>query len=87
MCSNLPSQIAVKSIHQSKWIWLPGLALAARLVGERPQEWFGRVSGADDRQRWVRAADLRPGSGTQSHDSSMSFVPGRRALFAIWQRP
>jgi hypothetical protein len=28
-------------------------------VKER-QEWFGRVGGADGRQRWIRAVDLRP---------------------------
>jgi hypothetical protein len=29
------------------------------------QEWWGRVRGADGRQRWVRAVDLRPASGSQ----------------------
>jgi hypothetical protein len=29
------------------------------------QEWFGRVRGADGRQRWVRAVDLRPGNGSR----------------------
>ena len=24
------------------------------------QEWFGRVRGADGRERWIRAIDLRP---------------------------
>jgi hypothetical protein len=33
-------------------------------VQER-QEWWGRVRGADGRQRWVRAVDLRPASGSQ----------------------
>jgi hypothetical protein len=33
-------------------------------VKER-QEWWGRVRGADGRQRWIRAADLRPVSGPQ----------------------
>ena len=28
-------------------------------VKER-QQWFGRVRGADDRQRWIKARDLRP---------------------------
>jgi hypothetical protein len=28
------------------------------------QEWWGRVCGADGRQRWVRAVDLRPASGS-----------------------
>jgi hypothetical protein len=27
-------------------------------------EWFGRVRCADGRQRWIRAADLRPSNGT-----------------------
>ncbi len=27
-------------------------------------DWFGRVRGADGRQRWIRAADLRPASGS-----------------------
>jgi hypothetical protein len=33
-------------------------------VKER-QEWLGRLRGADGRQRWIRAVDLRPGSGSQ----------------------
>jgi hypothetical protein len=28
-------------------------------------EWFGRVRGKDGKQRWIRAADLRPASGPQ----------------------
>jgi hypothetical protein len=28
-------------------------------VKER-QQWLGRVRGKDDRQRWIRAVDLRP---------------------------
>jgi len=27
------------------------------------QEWFDRVRGADGRQQWIRAVDLRPASG------------------------
>jgi hypothetical protein len=27
------------------------------------QEWWGRVRGADGRQRWIRAVDLRPVEG------------------------
>ena len=41
--------------------WSPG----GRLdwwVKER-QQWLGRVRGADGRQRWIRAGDLRPASG------------------------
>jgi hypothetical protein len=34
-------------------------------VRER-REWWGRVRGADGRQRWIRAVDLRPVSGSQS---------------------
>lgn len=33
-------------------------------VKER-QEWWSRVCGADGRQRWIRAGDLRPASGSQ----------------------
>ena len=33
-------------------------------VKER-QQWLGRVRGADGRQRWIRAVDLRPASGSQ----------------------
>ena len=28
-------------------------------------EWFGRVRGVDGRQRWIRAVDLRPATGSQ----------------------
>jgi hypothetical protein len=33
-------------------------------VKER-QQWLGRVRGADGRQRWIRAVDLRPASSSQ----------------------
>jgi hypothetical protein len=33
-------------------------------VKER-REWLGRVRGADGQQRWIRAADLRPATGSQ----------------------
>ena len=32
-------------------------------VKER-QEWLGRVRGADGKQRWIRAVDLRPVNGS-----------------------
>ena len=31
-------------------------------VKER-QQWLGRVRGADGKQRWIKAGDLRPASG------------------------
>jgi hypothetical protein len=34
-------------------------------VKER-REWWGRVRGADGRQRWIRAVDLRPASGSRA---------------------
>jgi hypothetical protein len=37
----------------------------ARLVGERPAGMVGRVRGADGRQRWIKAVDLRPGIGSK----------------------
>jgi hypothetical protein len=43
--------------------WSPGGQLDW-WVKER-QEWWGRVRGADGRQRWIRAGDLRPASGSQ----------------------
>jgi hypothetical protein len=33
-------------------------------VKERPELW-GRVRGADGRQRWIKAVDLRPATGSQ----------------------
>jgi hypothetical protein len=30
------------------------------------QKWWGRVRGADGRQRWFKAGDLRPSSGSQA---------------------
>jgi hypothetical protein len=38
--------------------WSPGGQLDY-WVKER-REWLGRVRGADGRQRWVKAADIRP---------------------------
>jgi hypothetical protein len=29
------------------------------------REWWGRLRGADGRQRWIRAGDLRPANGPQ----------------------
>ena len=43
--------------------WSPGGQLNW-WVKER-QEWWGRVRGADGRQRWVKAADIRPASASQ----------------------
>jgi hypothetical protein len=33
-------------------------------------EWFGRVRGADGRQRWIRAVDLRASGGSQQDMST-----------------
>jgi hypothetical protein len=33
------------------------------LVGKARREWRGHVRGADGRQRWIKAVDLRPASG------------------------
>ena len=38
-------------------------------VKER-QEWWGRVRGADGRQRWIRAVDLRPAKSEETRLSS-----------------
>jgi hypothetical protein len=43
--------------------WSPGGQLDW-FVKDR-QEWWGRVRGADGRQRWIRAVELRPASGSQ----------------------
>jgi hypothetical protein len=37
-------------------------------VKER-HEWWGRVRGADGRQRWIKAVDLRPASLSQPDHS------------------
>jgi hypothetical protein len=42
--------------------WSPGGQLDW-WVKER-QQWMGRVRGKDGRQRWVKAADLRPASNS-----------------------
>ena len=55
-----PKQIDEKSIRRSKWksaTWSAGGKLDW-WVKERGK-WLGRVRGADGRQRWVKAADLR----------------------------
>ena len=40
--------------------WSPGGQLDWWVKESRPRlEWFGRVRGADGRQRWIKAADLR----------------------------
>jgi hypothetical protein len=40
--------------------WSPG-SLLDWWVTESGSKWWGRVRGADNRRRWIRAADLRPG--------------------------
>jgi hypothetical protein len=50
-------------IHIESATWSPGGQLDW-WVRER-REWWGRVRGANGRQRWVRAADLRPASGSR----------------------
>ena len=42
--------------------WSPGGTLDW-WVRER-QQWLGRVRGADGKQRWIKAADLRPSDGS-----------------------
>ena len=63
----MPKQIAENDppiqVHSAAW------SKAAQLdwwLKER-QEWWGRVRGADGRQRWISAVELRPASG-HSHD-------------------
>jgi hypothetical protein len=50
-------------IHVESATWSPGGHLDW-WVKDR-QEWFGRVRTANGRQRWVKAVDLRPASGSQ----------------------
>jgi hypothetical protein len=53
----------VVGIFERLATWSPG----GRLdwwVKER-QQWLGQVRGKDGRQRWIRAVDLRPASGSQ----------------------
>jgi hypothetical protein len=40
------------------------------LLPQKRREWLGRVRGPDGRQRWIRAADLRPASGSQPSEPS-----------------
>jgi hypothetical protein len=65
-CSSLPKRIAGKSIHPSKSRQPHGRQEGNSIgwVKDR-QQWLGRVRGKDGRQRWVKAADLRPGNGSQ----------------------
>ena len=50
-------------IHVESAKWSPGGQLDW-WVKER-QQWLGRVRGKEGRQRWVKAVDLRPASGSQ----------------------
>jgi hypothetical protein len=43
--------------------WSPGGQLDWWIKERRV--WFGRVRGQDGRQRWIKASDLRPVSGSQ----------------------
>jgi hypothetical protein len=47
--------------------WSPAGWLDWWVKERRPRlEWFGRVRGADGRQRWIKASDLRRASGSPS---------------------
>ena len=62
--SRSPKQIAEKSIRRIQ-VETATWSKAGQLdwwVKER-QEWLCRVRGADGRQRWIRAVDLRPSEG------------------------
>jgi hypothetical protein len=50
-------------IEVQRAAWSPGGQLDW-WVKER-QQWMGRVRGKDGRQRWIKAADLRPANGSQ----------------------
>ena len=44
----------------------PGGQLDWWVKERRPRlEWFGRLRGADGKQRWIKASDIRPASGSQ----------------------
>jgi hypothetical protein len=43
-------------------------------VKER-QEWLGRVRGADGRQRWIKAVDLRPANGLARPSEHVVVLP------------
>jgi hypothetical protein len=75
-CSGVPKQIAEKSSPD------PGAdghlveSWPAGLVVKERQEWFGRVFGTDGRQRWIKAVDLRSGSGSPAEECGViSEVP------------
>ena len=67
-CSSLPKLIAEKSIPDPSGAGQVVQSWAAPLVVRNGGSGgAGRVRGADGRQRWVRAVDLRPASGSQRH--------------------
>jgi hypothetical protein len=54
--------------------WAPGGQLDWWVKEYRPRvEWLGRVRGADGRQRWVRAVDLRPKDGGEDSLGGKAF--------------
>jgi hypothetical protein len=45
----------------------------------RPRlEWLGRVRGADGRQRWIKAVDLRPRMAHSHEFDALRFAKSRR---------
>jgi hypothetical protein len=63
--SSVPMQIAEQSTHPIEVqtaTWSPGGQLDWWM--KERQEWFGRVRGANGRQRWIKAVDLRPVNGS-----------------------
>ena len=65
-CSSTPKEIAEKvdpPIQVETTMWSKAGQLDWRVKERR--EWFGRIHGADGRQWWIRAVDLRPASSSQ----------------------
>jgi hypothetical protein len=64
--SEADSRVVDPPIQVDTATWSEAGQLDWWVKGRRPRlEWFGRVRGADGKQRWIRADDLRPASGSQ----------------------
>jgi hypothetical protein len=65
--------------------WTPGGTLDW-WVKER-QQWLGRVRGPDGRQRWIKAADLRPAKRVDHGDHAHDFGRIRPAGNSVLASP
>ena len=62
--NGIPLRLPSVPVQVEMAAWSAAGTLDCWVKERRPRlQWFGRVRGADGKQRWIKAVDLRPVSG------------------------